>query len=272
MVAAGNTDGQGLNIVRNAHEINQGRLPMSCEQDRNASSNRDFFILNREAPEAALKTLLNVIGSRLPSLGFNPTEEVQVLTPMHGGALGTRSINSALQQHLNPSGITARTANRCFRVGDRVLQTRNDSDLDIYNGDIGFITSISGGHQEPSNENDTITIDSDPMIEVRFPQKSVKLSGQQLQDIELAYAISVHKSQGSEYPAVILLMHQSHYILLRRNLLYTAITRARRFCCVIGSEWAVGKAARELSGGERHTGLSTGACKCTTVTGSFRYN
>ena len=201
--------------------MNAGSAPTSVEKDPNAGLIRDFFVLDRETPQQSVNTLIEVICTRLPTLGFSKND-IQVLTPMHNGLLGTNNLNEVLQERLNPTGEELRTKNKCFRVGDRVLQIKNDYDNDIYNGDIGWVTDISG--------------DS---LFVQFDERTVLLSGGQLNDLELAYAISIHKSQGSEYKAVIILLHKAHWIMLRRNLLYTAITRAKRFCCLIGSEWAM---------------------------------
>jgi exodeoxyribonuclease V alpha subunit len=223
------------NIVRNAHRINAGQAPISCEKDPEAGPMRDFFVLGRAEPEEAKRTLLDVVSRNLVGLGFEPMRDVQVLTPMHSGPLGTQALNIALQRLLNPSGRTHMVRDREFRVGDRVLQVRNDYDREVYNGDIGRVVDASSEG-----------------LSVRFDGRVALVSGS---DLELAYAISIHKSQGSEYPAVIAVVHSAHRIMLRRNLIYTAITRAKRFCCIIGHPWAIAKAASDESGGERWTSL-----------------
>jgi exodeoxyribonuclease V alpha subunit len=164
--------------------------------------------------------------------------DIQVLTPMHRGPLGSRALNEALQAELNPHGAELVRGDRRLRVGDRVLCVRNDYDNDIFNGDVGFVRSVQGGG-----------------LEVDFNSRRVALVGDQLDNVVLAYAISIHKSQGSEYPAVVLVLHTSHALMLRRNLLYTGLTRARRFCCLIGNQRGVGMAVRRREGGERFTGL-----------------
>ncbi len=225
-------------IVRNAHRINHGVVPVSGEKDEEGEV-RDFFVLTREDATDAQNLLLQVIQKRLPALGFDPKRDVQVLTPMHGGLLGTNALNERLQAALNPDGAALVRGNRTYRVGDRVLQTRNDYDNDIFNGDVGVVCSVESG---------ALTAD--------FDGREVTLVGDSIDAIELAYAISIHKSQGSEYPAVIVALHHSHFVMLRRNLLYTALTRARRFACVVASARALRTAVGRCGGDERYTGLA----------------
>ena len=215
----------GSGIVRNAWRVHQGQMPISAEADPEASSQRDFFVVRRPMADSAVSTLLHIVSKRLPDLGFDPRCDIQVLTPMHGGPLGTERLNTVLQQALNPDG-TPLSATRPFRIGDRVMQTRNNYDNDVFNGDVGVVVDVEGG---------VCTVD--------FDGQTVSLSGPEIDEITLAYAISVHKSQGSEYPAVVLALHRSHRIMLRRNLIYTAMTRARRFCCIIGDPDAITRAA-----------------------------
>jgi exodeoxyribonuclease V alpha subunit len=228
----------GSGIVRNAHRINHGENPTSAELEEGATPN-DFFVIPREDPAAARNTLLRVVAERLPALGFNPVRDVQVLTPMHGGVLGTDALNRALQASLNPSAVLHQTGERGFRRGDRVLQVRNDYDNDIFNGDVGL---VADGDEDG--------------LQVDFDGRLVNLSGAQLQHLELAYAMTIHKSQGSEYPAVVVALHRAHRIMLRRNLLYTAVTRSQRFCCVVGDPWAIGIAVRESGTRDRWTNLA----------------
>jgi exodeoxyribonuclease V alpha subunit len=226
-------------IVRNAWRVNQGEVPVSGEKEPREGVPPDFFCVDRERGEAARDTLLAIVAERLPKLGFDPLTDVQVLTPMHNGVLGTVALNEALQARLNPSGDELVRGNRRFRVGDRIIQVRNDYDLDVFNGDTGRIVARGAGG-----------------LVVDFDGRSVALSGEQLDAIEPAWAISIHKSQGSEYPAVVVALHRSHRIMLRRNLLYTAMTRARRFCCVIGDGWALRTAVQTAGGVERWTRLT----------------
>ena len=242
-------------IVRNAHRINSGKTPISAEKDveidqsedtaknqpqtQQEQIKKDFFILYKEEQVEIRNVLIRVINERLPkNKGFHPLKDIQVLTPMHSGQLGTTILNQTLQNILNPNGACFEYGQREFRVGDRVLQIKNDYDTDIYNGDIGFVEEII-----------------DDGIVVRFDDRALERRGSQLQELELAYAISIHKSQGSEYKAAIVIIHNAHRIMLRRNLLYTAITRAKEFCCIIGHPWAVSFCASESSQEPRNTSL-----------------
>ena len=209
-------------IVQNAHRINAGEAPVSGEHE---NGRPDFFEVHRQEAVDAAQTLVEVVTRRLPAKGFDPMKDVQVLTPMHNGVLGTEALNTALQSALNPDGPHIKRGSRVFRRGDRIIQLRNDYDNEIFNGDVGTITSASSG---------TLSVD--------FDGRGVVLKGEQLNDIELAYAISIHKSQGSEYPAVVVALHRAHFVMLRRNLVYTAVTRAKRFCCLVGDRWAVRQA------------------------------
>ena len=231
----------GSGIVRNAWRVNEGQPPLSSEKDEGEA--RDFYVIHRAHVDEARQTLLEVVARRLPRLGFDPLGEVQVLTPMHSGPLGTVALNEALQAMLNPDGRTWSRGGRSLRVGDRVLQTRNNYDLDIFNGDVGRVVEVG-----PSG------------VVVNFGEvgdnQEVAITGEALAEVELAYAMSIHKSQGSEYPAVVVALHRAHRIMLRRNLLYTAITRARRFCCVVGDPWAIETACQQQGGDERWTRLA----------------
>lgn len=225
-------------IVRNAHRVNRGELPVSGEKDPDGLT-KDCFVLARDDAGDAQKLVLQVLQERLPRLGFDPRKDVQVLTPMHAGPLGTVVLNERLQAVLNPEGPALTRGTRMFRLGDRVLQTRNDYDNDIFNGDVGRVVAVEGA---------SLTVD--------FDGRTVTLSDDALDAIELAYAISIHKSQGSEYPAVLVAMHHTHFVMLRRNLLYTALTRARRFACVVGSARALRTAVGRAGGDERYTRLA----------------
>ncbi len=224
-------------IVRNAHRVNRGEPPVSSEREEGCA--RDFFVLGRPTPEAALATLLQVVRERLPALGLDPLRDVQVLTPMHRGPLGTVALNAALGAALNPDGAALVVGGRTFRVGDRVIQTRNDYDLDVFNGDVGRVVSIDGGAL-------TVDVDGRPVV----------LSPEAAESLELGWAISIHKSQGSEYPAVLVVLHDSHYVMLRRHLVYTALTRAQRFACIVASPRALRDAVARAGGDARHTGLA----------------
>ena len=227
-------------IIRNAWRINRGELPISGEREPSPPGvDPDFFIIHRSDPLEAQATLLEVVLRRLPAHGFDPLRDVQVLTPMHNGPLGTEALNQQLQRLLDPGPVAIELGERRLRIGDRVLQTRNDYDQDIFNGDTGRVLDCRAGR-----------------LEVDFDGREVELEGDGLRNLQLAYAMSIHKSQGSEYPAVVVVLHRAHRIMLRRNLLYTALTRARRFCCLIGDPWAIERAVQERGGSRRWTRLS----------------
>jgi exodeoxyribonuclease V alpha subunit len=227
---------EGSGIVSNAHRVNQGEAPVSSEREGGVG---DFFEVHRRDAVEAQATVLEIVTQRLPRLGFDPLRDVQVLTPMHNGGLGTEALNRRLQALLNPDGHAVVQGQRTYREGDRVIQLRNDYDNDVFNGDVGIIQRAGGG---------ALTID--------FNGRQVTIRGESIADIDLAYAISIHKSQGSEYPAVVMVLHRAHFVMLRRNLLYTGMTRARRFCCVVGDRWAIRKAVATRGGDERWTRLS----------------
>ncbi len=222
-------------IVRNAWRVDRGQDPVSGQDE----GLEDFFIIARRRPADVLSVVVKVLTTNLPAKGFDPLQDIQVLTPMHGGPLGTEVLNKALQDALNPDGERMKRGNSEFRVGDRVVQNRNDYDNDIFNGETGRVLSVSRSS-----------------IEVDFEGRTVVLEGEAIGDLGLAWAMSVHKSQGSEYPAVVLVLHGCHHIMLRRNLLYTAMTRARRFCCVVTDGNAVLTATRNTAGVRRHSRLA----------------
>lgn len=209
-------------IIVNAHKINDGIIP-DLAQDR--TSLEDFYFIEQEDPEQVLKIITELVSSRIPKrFCLDPIDEIQVLSPMHKGVVGTGNINSSLQEILNPSNAKLTRGDRTFHLNDKVMQVRNNYDKEVFNGDIGRITSIDNNNQEV-----TVTFDG-------FP---VPYDYAELDEIILAYSISVHKSQGSEYPAVILPILSQHYILLQRNLIYTAITRGKKLVIIVGSKKAL---------------------------------
>ncbi|MCQ2388735.1 MAG: ATP-dependent RecD-like DNA helicase [Kiritimatiellae bacterium] len=230
-------DNSGL-IVRNAHHVNNGEafeLPA-----QGAAS--DFYFIAQNDPERALGFALDFMTDRIPrKFRMDPKEDVQVLTPMRRNALGAENLNAALQRRLNPDGSAVQRGGTLFRVGDRVMQLRNNYDKDVYNGDVGFVLDAKPAERE---------------LVVSFDGRPVEYGSGDLDELQLAYATTIHKSQGSEYPAVIVLLHNQHYMMLQRNLLYTAITRGRKLVLVIGSAWAVNKAVETNTVRARRTTLA----------------
>ncbi len=214
-------------IVANAHRVNRGEMPL---WDAEGATGRDFFFIERRDPEEALKTISTLVTRRIPeSFGLDPFEDIQVLTPMNRGLLGVVRLNEVLRDLLNPTGKeVARGATR-FRVGDKVMQIRNNYELEVFNGDVGRLLAID-------EEAET--------VRCRFDDRTVEHPFSSLDQLALAYACSIHKSQGSEYPAVVVPLHTQHYVMLERNLLYTALTRARRLVVLVGDPKALGLAVR----------------------------
>ncbi len=225
-------------IVRNAHNVNDGKaLEMPP-----AGAESDFYFIRQRDPEKALSFALDFMTDRIPrKFGMDPMQDVQVLSPMRKNVLGTENLNNLIQRRLNPEGPTVQRGSALFRKGDRVMQLRNNYDKDVFNGDIGFVVSA-----DPE----------DRRLVVAFDGRPVEYSSGDMDELSLAYATTIHKSQGSEYPAVIVLMHNQHYMLLQRNLLYTAITRGKRLVMVIGSPWAVSKAIETNTVSARRTALA----------------
>jgi exodeoxyribonuclease V alpha subunit len=230
---------EGSYIIVNAHRINEGQLPVL--DNRNA---RDFFYFREEDPERAAALVVDLVRERIPrKFGLRP-EEIQVLSPMHRGAVGVGELNLRLQEGLNPAQSDKaehRLGGRVFRQGDRIMQIRNNYDKDVFNGDMGVIQQI-----ELEAQVLTALIDGRP-ITYDFVD---------LDEIVHAYAVSIHKSQGSEFPAVVIPLLTTHYMMLQRNLLYTAVTRAQRLVVLVGSPRAIGIAVRNNRAEERFSGLT----------------
>jgi len=224
-------------IVRNAHRVNSG-LPFEFPENGERS---DFFFIESDNPEDVIAKMLELVSSRIPKkFHFDPMTEIQVLTPMRRNQLGSENLNTIIQQTLNPLGVAISRYGREYREGDRVLQIRNNYDKDVYNGDIGQV--------------DGVDLDAQEVI-VNYDGSRVVYAAEDLDELDLAYACSVHKSQGSEYQAVVLLMTTQHFKLLQRNLLYTAMTRGRKLVCLIGSKKAVNMAIRNNHVSFRRTAL-----------------
>ncbi len=208
-------------IILNAHKINNGILP-SFENDVPMN---DFYFIRQEDPQKVLEIILELTNTRIPRrFGLDPVEDIQVLTPMHRGVVGAVNLNIELQKKLNPRQDDIIRGDRSFRVNDKVMQIRNNYDKEVFNGDIGKITSILTDDQE---------------VIIAFESRYVTYDFSDLDEIALAYAVSVHKSQGSEYPAVVIPILTQHYVLLQRNLIYTAVTRGRDLVVMVGTPKAL---------------------------------
>ncbi len=223
-------------IIANAHRILHGDTDLQTS----SAVDGDFYWIERQQPEEIIDTLQHLVTDRLPArFGFDPTRDIQVLSPMRRGTLGIENLNSCLQQILNPDGQRLKSERRELRVGDRVMQIRNNYELGVYNGDIGEIRAL---------DKRTATIEIDGRL--------LSYKHQELDQIVLAYACSIHKSQGSEYPCVVIPLHTQHYIMLVRNLLYTAVTRASKLVVLLGPKNAVEMAIRTHKPSRRNTSLN----------------
>jgi exodeoxyribonuclease V alpha subunit len=226
---------QTSRIVTNAHIINTGQMP-DIQNDRDS----DFFFLEAEEPDLVVDTICGLCASRLPkTYGLNPIEDIQVLAPMYRGETGATNLNRVLQEKLNPDGKILDRGGAQFRVGDKVMQIRNNYDKDVFNGDLGRI----------------LTLDEES-VSVNFQDRSVDYELSELDELVLAYAVSVHKSQGAEYRAVVMPLTTQHFMMLQRNLLYTAVTRARSLVVLVGTQKALSMAVRNNVVSQRHTTLS----------------
>jgi exodeoxyribonuclease V alpha subunit len=227
-------------IIRNAHRINRGELPEAGASGEES----DFFFIERDEPDAIAKTLVEVVRERIPKRhARDPMRDIQVLTPMNRGSLGARELNAALQRALNPmrpGDATAEKFGLTLRPRDKVIQTVNNYDKEVFNGDIGQVRAIDPVERE---------------LVVRYDQREVTYDFNELDEIALAYAITIHKSQGSEFPVVVLPLAMQHYLLLQRNLLYTAVTRGKAFVVIVGQAKALEAAVRNASTKRRFGGL-----------------
>ena len=227
-------------IVVNAHKVNQGELPVLKEIDKLEKT--DFQFIQEEDPDKILQNILDLCSKRIPrQFRFHPLREIQVLTPMHKGTIGVTNLNIELQKRLNPSQSGITRGAWTFRLGDKVMQIVNNYDKDVFNGDIGWISKIDPEERE---------------VIIEFDGRLVPYGYSDLDEVVLAYAISVHKSQGSEYPVVILPVVTQHYMLLQRNLIYTGITRAKKLVVMIGTKKALAIAIRNNKPQRRYTLLS----------------
>ena len=225
-------------IIVNAHKINSGLLPSFKSSGQKLD---DFYFVEQEDPEEVLRIILELTKERIPRrFGFDPVDDIQVLTPMHKGVVGAGNLNVELQKVLNPVENGVLRGGFSFRVSDKVMQVKNNYDKEVFNGDIGRITSIDPEHQE---------------ITISFDGRDIPYDYTDLDEIVLAYAVSVHKSQGSEYPAVVMPILTQHYVLLQRNLVYTAVTRGRQLVVMVGTMKALAIGVRNDKTRKRYTYL-----------------
>jgi exodeoxyribonuclease V alpha subunit len=226
-------------IVTNAHRINKGLMPLFSK------TATDFFLFVQDDPEVAADLTVDIVRNRIPrKFGYDPLADIQVLSPMYRGAVGVRNLNAKLQAALNPPSpkkAERRLGGRAFRAGDRVIQLRNNYDLNVYNGDIGRIKAVDVVNQA---------------LHVQIDERVVHYDWSEADELALAYAISVHKAQGSEYRAVVIPVMTTHYMLLLRPLIYTAVTRARELVVLVGTRRAIAIAVRNNKVAQRYSGLS----------------
>ncbi len=228
-------------IVRNSHRILHGELPHGS-----TDPDGEFFVVTCREPEKAARLVTQLVTERIPArFGLDPLRDIQVLTPMHRGPTGTTSLNAALQAALNPKGIGLRSGEAELRVGDKLMQRKNDYDKDVFNGDVGEASALD-------EEGGILSVRYD----AELGQRTVPYGRAELNQLQLAYATTIHKSQGSEYPAVVIPLSSQHFVMLSRNLLYTAVTRAKRLCVLVADPRALELAISETRKEERRTRLA----------------
>ena len=226
---------QSSRIVMNAHAINRGLYPNVSN-----GADSDFFFMPMEDPEQVAQTIVSLVRDRLPKAYHIDQNKIQVLTPMQRGHVGAANLNMLLQEALNPSKTALSRGGYSFRKGDRVMQIRNNYDKEVFNGDLGYVQDI---------DTDDRTLLAD------FDGKLVEYEYSELDELTLAYATTIHKSQGSEYPIVVMPVLMSHYVMLQRNLIYTGITRAKKICVLVGTAKALAYAVRNMTVQQRNTRL-----------------
>ncbi len=225
-------------IVTNAHLINQGKAPEFPEEGEAS----DCYFVEADEPDKALKLIGKLVKQNIPQkFHFKPMDEIQILTPMQKGELGARNLNVVMQSLLNPGGDEVERFGITYRVGDKVMQTENDYDKDVYNGDIGRIVSMDHDAAE---------------LVIDFDGRRVVYDFRELDELVLSYAITIHKSQGSEYPCVVIPVHTQHFVLLQRSLIYTALTRAKKLVIFLGTKKALGLAIIRAESRDRTTTLA----------------
>ena len=226
---------QSSRIIMNAHRINTGKMP-----DISNGRQSDFFFMEEEDPEKAAETIVELVKTKLPRYYRTPATDIQVLTPMQRGVVGAANLNQALQAAINPTSIGLRRGGYLYRVQDKVMQIRNNYDKEVFNGDIGVITSVDL---------------EDRNLRVDYDGREVEYDISELDELVLAYATTIHKAQGSEYPIVVMPVLMTHYVMLQRNLIYTGITRAKKVLVIVGTKKALSYAVRNVTVTDRNTML-----------------
>lgn len=224
---------QTSRIIMNAHRINEGQMP-----DLSNGKETDFFFTTKEDPEEAVREIVSLVQHKLSRYYHTPSSQIQVLTPMQKGIVGATNLNLALQEALNPQGDGLRRSGFIFRRDDKVMQIRNNYDKEVFNGDIGIIESVD-------LQNRT--------LKVNFDQHVVEYESSELDELVHAYATTIHKAQGSEYPIVVMPVLMNHYVMLQRNLIYTGITRAKKILVMVGTRKALACAVRNVTVHRRNT-------------------
>ena len=225
-------------IIVNAHKINQGLMPTFRPSGHKLE---DFYFIEQEEPEKVLGIILELVKERITGrFGFDPIDDIQVLTPMHKGIVGAGNLNQELQQSLNPGPDSLTRGGRNFRLKDKVMQIKNNYEKEVFNGDLGRIVRIDPESQE---------------VVIDYDGRRVPNDYSDLDEVVLAYAVSIHKSQGSEYPAVVIPILTQHYVLLQRNLIYTAVTRGRQLVIMVGTRKALAMGIKNDKTKRRYTFL-----------------
>ena len=232
---------QSSRIIMNAHAINEGKFP-----DISNGKNTDFFYIEKEDPEEAVQEIVRLVKNNLPRYYKTPWNHIQVLTPMQKGIVGAANLNLALQEALNPQGDGLRRGGYLFRAGDKVMQIRNNYEKEIFNGDIGTVESVDLQER---------------MLKVNFDQHIIEYEASELDELVHAYATTIHKAQGSEYPIVVMPVLMNHYVMLQRNLIYTGITRAKKVLIIVGTRKALSYAVRNVTVTKRNTFLKERLCE-----------
>jgi len=231
----------GSQIVQNAHRVNSDEMPQYPRTKVADPKESDFYFVQAEEPDAGEKMILRLVTKDIPEkFGLDARRDVQVLTPMQRGILGAQNLNRSLQEALNPTGAAIQRFGMTFRVGDKVMQVRNNYDKDVFNGDIGHIVGLDDEEREAV---------------IEYDGRKVTYLYDEFDEVTLSYAVTIHKSQGSEYPCVVIPIHTQHYMMLQRNLLYTGITRGRKLVVLVGTKKAIAIAVKRVQSQSRITTL-----------------